>query len=78
MALGWNILAWAPLVGCLIYEVPLGESGRLLTYGTVLRMLRGGSPGCSAHVRPVGGPFLGLHRFPNRRSRTSQPLGGIP
>jgi len=44
VALGWNILAWAPLVGCLIYEVPLGESGRLLTYGTVLRMLRGAVP----------------------------------
>ena len=44
VALGWNILAWAPLVGCLIYEVPLGESGKLLTYGTVLRMLRGAVP----------------------------------
>ena len=44
VALGLNFLSWAPLVGCLLYEVPLGEGGRLLTYGTAARMLRGAVP----------------------------------
>jgi len=44
VALGWNFLAWAPLVGCLLYEIPLGEGGKLITYGTIARMLRGAVP----------------------------------
>ena len=59
-ALGWNFLAWAPLVGCLLYEVPLGEGGSLLTYGTVARMLRGAVPAAALMFTLLGARSSGL------------------
>ncbi len=59
-ALGWNFLAWAPLVGCLLYEVPLGEGRRLLTYGTVARMMRGAVPAAALMFILLGARSSGL------------------
>lgn len=61
-ALGWNLLAWAPLVGCLLYEIPLGEGGKLLSYGSGARMLRGAVPAAALMFNLLGarsGGFIG-------------------
>jgi hypothetical protein len=61
-ALGWNFLAWAPLMGCLLYEVPLGEGGKLLSYGALARTLRGAVPAAALMFILLGarsGGFIG-------------------
>ena len=67
-ALGWNFLAWAPLMGCLLYEVPFGKGGKLLSYGAVARMLRGAVPAAALmfvllgarSAGFIGSPIVGL------------------
>ncbi len=59
-ALGWNFLAWAPLMGCLLYEIPFSERGRILTYGTAARMLRGAVPAAALMFILLGARSSGL------------------
>jgi hypothetical protein len=42
LALAENFVAWAPLVGCLLYAMP--ESGKFSTYGNLGKMVRGAVP----------------------------------
>jgi len=42
LAMAENFIAWAPLVGCLLYAIP--ENGKVLDHGNLGKMIRGAVP----------------------------------